>query len=259
MEVVVYSLTNSIDSKWYLGSTRQKLGRRFSGHKQSAKKGANSPIYKHMREIGVDKWKITKLCSKPYINDIENLKFERDEYDKRKDDNCLNVLKPIRTEEEKKEIGRQNQKKYGKNRTEYKKQWLQNLTPEKRKQRQLKINEQQRLRYRNETEDQREDRNAKFREYRKKNPEKFREWERRKRDRLTSEQREKINSRTRERRQKLSDEVKQLNKIKRREYHIKIKQEKRFYCQCCDRVFLNNSDLNKHYNTIPHIMIFVAC
>ena len=53
----------------YIGSTSKPLGKRFSEHKQNAgnpsrlKYHGNSKLYRKMREVGVQRWKIVPLLS----------------------------------------------------------------------------------------------------------------------------------------------------------------------------------------------------
>ncbi len=73
----VYKLCNSIDDEVYIGSTKQKLGQRFSEHKSRAKKGKkNMLIYNHMRELGIEKFYIELLEEKEVSDKMEQMKLE---------------------------------------------------------------------------------------------------------------------------------------------------------------------------------------
>ncbi len=73
----VYKLCNSNDDEIYIGSTKQKLGQRFSEHKSRAKKGKkNMLIYDHMRKLGIDKFYIELLEEKEVANKQEQMKLE---------------------------------------------------------------------------------------------------------------------------------------------------------------------------------------
>jgi hypothetical protein len=99
----VYKLTNSVDDKWYLGSTKDRLAKRIGGHRSKARAGRTSNIYNHMRETGVANWVITLIESKTVANKEEQLRFEREKLDELKNDNCLNCYRPHVTAEENKE------------------------------------------------------------------------------------------------------------------------------------------------------------
>ena len=55
----IYKITNSVDNMIYVGSTRQNpLRRRMNGHKSDARGNNSKAISQHMRETGIDKFKI---------------------------------------------------------------------------------------------------------------------------------------------------------------------------------------------------------
>jgi hypothetical protein len=102
----VYKLTNSVDDKWYLGSTKNRLAKRIGDHRRQVRDGKTSVVYNHMRETGVENWVITLIESKSVANKEEQLRFERAKLDELKDENCLNCNRPHATAEEKVERNR---------------------------------------------------------------------------------------------------------------------------------------------------------
>ena len=56
----VYKITNLINSKYYIGMTKQTIKRRFSQHKESSKKG-KSYLYNAIRKYGVENFEIEQL------------------------------------------------------------------------------------------------------------------------------------------------------------------------------------------------------
>jgi hypothetical protein len=80
----VYKIVNDIDELVYIGSTIQLLCRRMTEHRKFARKGCDRTLYNHMREVGVEHFKI--LCIREY-KDIskERLKYKENKYIKRYD------------------------------------------------------------------------------------------------------------------------------------------------------------------------------
>jgi group I intron endonuclease len=78
----VYKLTNDVNDKIYIGSCKQPyLAGRFSGHKKSCQDitgRRNSKLYSHMREIGIDHFKI-ELIENVNCETISQLR-EREQY-----------------------------------------------------------------------------------------------------------------------------------------------------------------------------------
>ena len=58
--MLVYKMTNQINDKVYVGSTKSCLARRLSQHRCSCKDG-KSQLYQAMRELGADKFNIELL------------------------------------------------------------------------------------------------------------------------------------------------------------------------------------------------------
>ena len=73
----VYKIINSVDDLIYVGATGDTLSRRMSGHKTKEKRGSSSPIYTHMRLLGVDKFSIILIeqlidCNKEQLKARED-------------------------------------------------------------------------------------------------------------------------------------------------------------------------------------------
>lgn len=72
----IYKICNSVDDDVYVGSTKQKLGQRFSEHKSKARKGSKYKIHEHIRNLGADKFYIELLEEKEVADRQEQLKLE---------------------------------------------------------------------------------------------------------------------------------------------------------------------------------------
>jgi len=58
----IYKITNSIDKKLYIGSTRlNPIRKRMEGHRSEVGKGNLKPLSCHMRNLGIDKFTIIVL------------------------------------------------------------------------------------------------------------------------------------------------------------------------------------------------------
>lgn len=66
----VYTVTNLIDSKVYVGQTRQKPNYRWSSHIRDMRNGNNKPLYKAMRLYGETSFKFEVVCE---CKDISSL------------------------------------------------------------------------------------------------------------------------------------------------------------------------------------------
>jgi len=100
--------------KFYIGSTVQSLSRRLSKHKSRSKEEdrKNSKLYKYFTEIGwenvwIELIEEIEIKTRKELFDLE-CKYIRDLLI---DDKCLNINRPVRTIEEKKEQDRQFGKK----------------------------------------------------------------------------------------------------------------------------------------------------
>ena len=66
INVHVYKLYNTVDSMFYIGSTSQPLANRIAVHRCFSRKGRQSVLYTHMRNIGPRNWRIQSLQSIEY-------------------------------------------------------------------------------------------------------------------------------------------------------------------------------------------------
>lgn len=58
-------------AKFYIGSTTQNLASRMTGHRSCARKGVNSKIYNHMREVGSNCFLISQIAEVKFENKNE--------------------------------------------------------------------------------------------------------------------------------------------------------------------------------------------
>ena len=74
-EYNVYRIVNDVDEKVYIGSTTTELWHRMSQHRADARKGEKSPLYEHMRKIGVEHVKIERICTSDelHIKEVEEM------------------------------------------------------------------------------------------------------------------------------------------------------------------------------------------
>ena len=78
----VYKLINDIDDLVYIGSTTCGLSKRIGDHRYKVRLGNQSKLYNHMREIGVEHFKM--LCIKQYTDiSKEKLRAKEAKYIKR--------------------------------------------------------------------------------------------------------------------------------------------------------------------------------
>lgn len=57
----IYKIVNSENDQVYIGSTKNKLGFRFSRHKEASKVFPDRKLYKAFSSIGLDKFTITEI------------------------------------------------------------------------------------------------------------------------------------------------------------------------------------------------------
>lgn len=91
----IYKLYNTVDDRYYIGSTIQKyLSNRLSIHKSDANKDKRpgNILHKAIKEIGAEKWFIKELFSTLVENRREICRIE-DNYIVWDDKNCLNQKK----------------------------------------------------------------------------------------------------------------------------------------------------------------------
>ena len=80
----VYKIVNDINEHVYIGSTTQILCRRMTEHRKLALKGCERKLYKHMRDIGIEHFKILLVREYKDISK-DRLKCKEDKYIKRFD------------------------------------------------------------------------------------------------------------------------------------------------------------------------------
>lgn len=112
MRVIIYLLHNTVDHKFYVGSTSRTLVNRFNQHKRAVRKNCNSPLYQHMRLTKLRNWKIKQIDSDDLETYHDQLIFERMYYDHLYNDNCLNSLRPHITIDERREDNKQTQRRF---------------------------------------------------------------------------------------------------------------------------------------------------
>jgi hypothetical protein len=89
----IYKVINDVDDKVYIGSTTCGLSKRIGDHRYKVRLGNQSKFYNHMREIGVEHFKI--LCIKQYTDiSKERLRTKEQKYINRYDaiNNGLNTF-----------------------------------------------------------------------------------------------------------------------------------------------------------------------
>ncbi len=112
----IYKITNDIDDKVYYGSTARELYKRMYDHRTRAKinKERKSPLYQHMRSLGIEHFKILLIEEYPCKNKIE-LNRREGELIKR-DKPTLNYQIAGRTLQEYRKDNIEKLKEYDKNR-----------------------------------------------------------------------------------------------------------------------------------------------
>ena len=73
---IVYSITNSVNGKMYIGQTIQPLKNRMHQHLYKARKGKMLPLYSSIRKYGWDNFKceiIGYAKSKEELDDMETI------------------------------------------------------------------------------------------------------------------------------------------------------------------------------------------
>lgn len=73
----VYKITNKINNKYYIGMTKQELGKRFSQHKTASKRASTkSYLYNAMKKYGVENFEIEQLFQFENREDCCNKEIE---------------------------------------------------------------------------------------------------------------------------------------------------------------------------------------
>ena len=97
----IYRIDNDIDYMVYIGSTPMKLNDRWSYHKDKVRENSNANVHKHIRNIGIQHFKIILLHDYPCDNKEQLLWKEREEMEKYDKNKLLNNKRSIITKEEK--------------------------------------------------------------------------------------------------------------------------------------------------------------
>ena len=108
----IYKIVNSENENIYIGSTVQKLSHRMGNHREAARKDLkNSKFYCHMRDIGIEKFKIILIKSVACSNNDELEKAEFEEIGKVNKDFLLNenIFYKKHSEEHNKKVGESQQ------------------------------------------------------------------------------------------------------------------------------------------------------
>lgn len=77
MKVVgrIYLITNSVNSKEYIGQTTCTLAQRMTFHRSTMKRGRQTPLYCAMRKYGFDKFKIELLCECATLKELDEVEI----------------------------------------------------------------------------------------------------------------------------------------------------------------------------------------
>ena len=99
----VYKIVDQINGFYYIGSTTAQLSKRLSWHNKLSLQEPDRKFYKYMNEIGRDKFKII-LIEEHYLENKEQLLREEDRVIQMylHDEKCLNSIRALLTEKEKK-------------------------------------------------------------------------------------------------------------------------------------------------------------
>lgn len=78
----VYKIVNDVDNKIYIGSTTLSLSQRMTGHRDNARTNKPKLLSQHMRNIGIDHFKIqllydVELATKDILRECEQLELEK--------------------------------------------------------------------------------------------------------------------------------------------------------------------------------------
>lgn len=71
---LIYSITNTVNGKIYVGQTRQGLARRKAEHIHRFNLGERDhKLYRAMRKYGIDKFRFDIVCYAPKLEDLDEL------------------------------------------------------------------------------------------------------------------------------------------------------------------------------------------
>lgn len=71
--MLIYKITNDVNSKLYIGQTTKTLEERIRNHKSAFNAGSDYPIYQAMREIGWDKFHFTVIAETDNQDTLDEL------------------------------------------------------------------------------------------------------------------------------------------------------------------------------------------
>ena len=86
----VYKIINDIDDKVYIGSTTSKISKRITEHRRRARRGETTKFYQHMRNIGIECFKI--VCIKEYTDISKEILHKKEDKYIRRFDSVRNGL-----------------------------------------------------------------------------------------------------------------------------------------------------------------------
>jgi len=78
----VYKIINDVDELIYIGSTSQKISHTMTDHRSCARTGKTGKLYNHMRDIGIEHFKILSIREYTDISK-ERLRYKEDKYIKK--------------------------------------------------------------------------------------------------------------------------------------------------------------------------------
>lgn len=114
MKGTIYKLYNTVNKKYYIGSTTKRMCTRMAIYRYHVRHNyGGSRLHKEMRKTGVENWKYKILESGEYDGQTELRKKKEKYLKKYKTKNSLNTNKGIRTNEDKNEYAREYYKKKG--------------------------------------------------------------------------------------------------------------------------------------------------
>lgn len=72
----IYLITNTVNSKQYVGLTTQGIERRFKRHKLDAEKGSKLPLHTAMRQLGIQHFSIQEIASTQNLSELQDLEIK---------------------------------------------------------------------------------------------------------------------------------------------------------------------------------------
>ena len=112
----IYKIINYVNENIYVGSTVKRLCNRMAHHRDLARNNNTTKLYQHMREIGIENFKIV-LIENYSCNSKEELLSKEDEYIRTLKPE-LNMVNAVKNEEKFKETQKRLRKEYYENNKE---------------------------------------------------------------------------------------------------------------------------------------------